>query len=76
LKTASVVIIASVLLLLVTLKFLVPTGLLILGYGSEVPLPSWLVRSLSPRAAILMGLSLGPLPVVAIVLGAWLVLRR
>lgn len=75
-KTAVVLTVAGVLMLLVIWKFLIPLGFLLLGYGTEVSLPGWLIRSLSPRVVVLMGFFLGPLLMVTIVMGAWLLLRH
>jgi hypothetical protein len=63
-------------MLLVFVKFLVPLGLLLLGYGSEVPLPAWMIRQLSPRAVIFLGLLLGPVLFLTIPAVAWLLLRK
>src|SRR5438132_12410908 len=51
-KTTAVLIIAGILLSFVTLKLVIPLFFLYRGFGTEVTLPSWLVRALPPRATI------------------------
>lgn len=75
-KTLIVLVVASVLVAVVFWKFLIPLVWLSRGYGAEAPLPSWLIRTLSPRIAVLVGLFIGPVLVVLIVVGAWFAIRR
>ena len=75
-KTTAVLIIAGILLSFVTLKLVIPLFFLYRGFGTEVTLPSWLVRALPPRATIYLSLSCGPLLFALIVLATWFLLRH